>query len=411
MMFSMGNLNAVDLFAGCGGLSLGLHKAGFQGLFAIEKDPMAFETFHHNLIADEATFRNFQDWPSWLPKKPHDITSLLSEVGFTSKLTSLRGEVGLIAGGPPCQGFSLAGARRPTDIRNRLFMSMLETVKLIRPRAVLIENVVGITRPFSSTKGPKLSTADEIVQLLENAGYAASWSIQEATDFGVPQTRQRVFILGVLDSLPFNPSDIFATVRSSRSEFLSERGLPTANAVTAWEAISDLDNPSEQVPCPDSPLFNSSRYLPAQSAFQHLLRKDSKEYAIPDSHRFSRHGERILNLYNTALKTQPPGRLSKEFLLSMGTKKNKKFLIDKRKPVSTITTHPDEFIHYSHPRNITIREMARFQSFPDAFHFKGRYTVNGDRRQFDVPRCSQVGNAVPPMMAEALGMTLKEALD
>ena len=94
----------------------------------------------------------------------------------------------------------------------------------------------------------------------------------------------------------------------------------------------------------------------------------------------------------------------------MGTKKNKKFLIDKHKPVSTITTHPDEFIHYSHPRNITVREMARFQSFPDAFQFKGRYTVNGDRRQFDVPRCSQVGNAVPPMLAEALGMTLKEAL-
>ena len=78
--------------------------------------------------------------------------------------------------------------------------------------------------------------------------------------------------------------------------------------------------------------------------------------------------------------------------------------------VSTITTHPDEFIHYAYPRNVTVREMARLQSFPDLFTFHGRYTINGPRRKFDVARCSQVGNAVPPLMGEGLGLAIKEIL-
>ena len=90
----------------------------------------------------------------------------------------------------------------------------------------------------------------------------------------------------------------------------------------------------------------------------------------------------------------PPGRLSKEFLLKNGTKKHKKVFLDPNSPCPTITSHPDEFIHFKTPRNITVREMARLQSFPDKFEFKGRYTINGDRRGLDVARCVQVGNAV-----------------
>jgi DNA (cytosine-5)-methyltransferase 1 len=93
-------------------------------------------------------------------------------------------------------------------------------------------------------------------------------------------------------------------------------------------------------------------------------------------------------------------------LLKNGTKKDKKVLLDPDAVVSTITTHPDEFIHYLHPRNITVREMARLQSFPDRFTFHGRYTIKGPRRRFDVARCSQVGNAVPPLMAEGIGLAL-----
>src|SRR5262245_33101492 len=106
------DLTYIDLFAGCGGLSLGLHKAGWKGLFAVEKSHDAFLTLKHNLI-DKI---NHFDWPDWLPKTNHEIDEILSIYG--AKLKELRGSVDLVVGGPPCQGFSCAGRRREDDIRN-----------------------------------------------------------------------------------------------------------------------------------------------------------------------------------------------------------------------------------------------------------------------------------------------------
>lgn len=110
----------VDLFAGCGGTSLGLHKAGLKGLFAIEKNPDAFSTLKYNLID---THKHFQ-WPDWLPEKNWDINSLLSKRG--KELRKLRGHVDLVVGGPPCQGFSLVGERRASDKRNKFNSFILE---------------------------------------------------------------------------------------------------------------------------------------------------------------------------------------------------------------------------------------------------------------------------------------------
>lgn len=186
-------------------------------------------------------------------------------------------------------------------------------------------------------------------------------------------------------------------------------GLHETRNVTAKEAIGDLTG-GVKAACPDSPEFESALYTKAESAYARAMRRGKKTGSIPNSHRFSKHGERIQALYNLAHQTQPPGRLSKAFLLENNTKKDKKVLIDASAVVSTITTHPDEFIHYAEPRNITVREMARFQSFPDDFHFHGRYTINGPRRKHDVARCSQVGNAVPPLMAEGVGLALRNLL-
>ena len=185
--------------------------------------------------------------------------------------------------------------------------------------------------------------------------------------------------------------------------------LPSTRDITAKEALHDLSG-SDKVTCPDSHKFESSRYTSATSEYAKAMRKNLKDGEIPNSHRFSKHGERILDLYKLAHNTQPPGRLSKAFLIANGTKKDKKVLIDPHSTVSTITTHPDEFIHYEEPRNITVREMARLQSFPDDFHFFGRYTINGERRKVDVARCSQVGNAVPPLMGQGVGLVLKELM-
>src|SRR5688572_6527203 len=132
-----------DVFAGCGGLSLGLLNAGWRGLFAIEKNPHAFATLKKNLIdGDQASF----DWPLWLPKTPHDIDSALHK--YKRELLSLRGTLDLLVGGPPCQGFSSAGRRDPNDPRNSLFKRYLKLVSYLQPKMLLIENVQGISLSF-----------------------------------------------------------------------------------------------------------------------------------------------------------------------------------------------------------------------------------------------------------------------
>lgn len=196
-------------------------------------------------------------------------------------------------------------------------------------------------------------------------------------------------------------------LNENANPFRRHLGIPIGRKITVKEAIDDLDGEAIVV-CPDSPKFQAGTYKTARSAYAKLMRVGMPTSELPNSHRFSVHTERILDFYRKVHSDKLFGRLPKAYLVAHGTKKDKKVLIDPNAPASTITTHPDEFIHFRAPRNITIREMARIQSFPDNFIFKGRYTVNGDRRRLDVPRCSQVGNAVPPILAEAIGWTLHE---
>lgn len=138
----------IDIFAGCGGLSLGLYQAGWQGLFAVEKNKNAFETLEYNLIKS----RNHFDWPEWLPKSNLDIIEVTNL--YEQELRSLRGSVDLVAGGPPCQGFSMAGKREEKDIRNQLVFSYIKFVDLVRPKLLLFENVKGFTYAFNKKDNP-----------------------------------------------------------------------------------------------------------------------------------------------------------------------------------------------------------------------------------------------------------------
>ena len=131
----------IDLFAGAGGLSLGLMSSGWRGILAVEKNEMAFETLSHNLI-DGANGFNYE-WPEWFPRKQCTVATFARK--YRGQLQALRGKVTLIAGGPPCQGFSLAGRRNRTDYRNSLFRSYMEVVETIQPPFILLENVHGIS--------------------------------------------------------------------------------------------------------------------------------------------------------------------------------------------------------------------------------------------------------------------------
>lgn len=134
----------IDLFAGCGGLSLGLFNAGWQGLFAVEKNSDAFKTLHHNLIHKKEHYA----WPKWLPVKNYDIDHLLKT--FHEQLLQLKRNVDLVAGGPPCQGFSVAGRRKEDDSRNKLIDSYLEFIEIVEPAYIFFENVKGFTLRFKN---------------------------------------------------------------------------------------------------------------------------------------------------------------------------------------------------------------------------------------------------------------------
>jgi DNA (cytosine-5)-methyltransferase 1 len=406
-------LKSIDLFAGCGGLSLGLHYAGWDGLFAVERDPMAFSTFQNNFLESAAPYRSFEDWPGWLPKRNHDIKELLASDVVRKHLESLRGSVDLMAGGPPCQGFSVGGRRDGADERNDLVFHMLDAVELVQPKVVVIENVEGIARPFVARPGEaKASAAERVLRELKRLGYTGTFQVVRAEAFGVPQYRRRVVIVGFCDvsATPGQLKQLFADALDHAAHRVREAWKLGKGEISALDALNDLHG-GARVVCPDSEKYESALYSKARSTYAVAMRRGISSKAIPNSHRFSVHGERIQELYSLAHATQEPGRLSKDFLLANGTKKDKKVLIDAALPVSTITTHPDEFIHYAEPRNITVREMARLQSFPDDFTFHGRYTINGPRRRHDVARCSQVGNAVPPLMAQGIGYALQSIMN
>ncbi|EGO63800.1 DNA cytosine methyltransferase [Acetonema longum] len=410
----MTNLVCIDIFAGAGGLALGFHKANIMGLFAIEKDPMAFETLSANFLEDNAPYHNFSQWPEWLQKKSFDINEILGNLVLRRHLLDLQGKIDIVCGGPPCQGFSVGGMRDGNDSRNNLPIKYLEFVSLVKPRVIIFENVDGMARPFlskpSSFKGAFL---DWLVNKLGELGYVAAYKIIDASKFGVPQIRKRLIIFGVQKELldgSKTVSEFFDLMEELRPEFLKEKGLSLEHPVTVFEALEDLNN-ANRIPCPDSSKFLSTTYKTPQSVFSALMRTGIPDLTVPDSHRFSFHGNKTIEFYKMVHEKQMYGRLPKSVLIEYGTKKDKKVLLDPGMPASTITTHPDEFVHYSEPRIITVREMARLQSFPDNFVFRGRYTINGPRRRFDVARCSQVGNAVPPMLAEAIGRTVKKYLN
>jgi len=222
-------LGYIDIFAGCGGLSLGLYNAGWKGIFAIEKNKMAFKTLEHNLIGK----KNHFEWPSWLPVTEHDINDILEH--YTDELGKLKGEVDLVAGGPPCQGFSFAGRRNEKDERNKLVDSYIEFISLVKPKILFFENVKGFTIGFKNKNSRGEAYSDYVTDELGKLGYSIYAKIVDFSEFGIPQKRKRFILVGVLEG---DPKLFFKEIVSNRVNFLKSKGLN--DKVTLGEAISDL---------------------------------------------------------------------------------------------------------------------------------------------------------------------------
>lgn len=400
----------VDIFAGCGGLSYGLMTAGWEGLFAIERDLNAFASLNENLIREDAP-KKFS-WPSWLPKTPHGIDEVLNS--HRESLLALRDRVDLLAGGPPCQGFSSAGRRLANDPRNHLTSSYLEFVALVRPRLVLIENVKGIAIDFEDEESAdgKINYAQKIIRAL-SVEYNVSAEVLDTSTFGVPQKRKRFFIIGLRKDTNFLCNETpFAAIERLRLGFLSKKGISVP--VAAKSAISDLEmgrNGTRQ--SADSAGFQEIAYKGPLTSYQRIMNVGVGKH-VTDT-RLARHSSEIESRFEKIIQLcHADGRLnvsiSPELRASFGLKKCAIRVLDPDGPSPTITSMPDDLIHYREPRTLTVRENARLQSFPDSFVFKGKYTTGGDRRKKEVPRFTQVANAVPPLVAEAIGQALNEYL-
>lgn len=400
----------VDAFAGCGGLSLGLKLAGWECLVAIEKDPFAFATYQANFLAGNGPVA--MQWPEGVPQKAWDISSFREECA--PFLDRIRGSVDLLAGGPPCQGFSHAGRRQADDPRNRLFEDYLALVKDLQPKAVLIENVRGFTSDFGrGMPGAGRNFAAELKERLSET-YLTSDAILMASDFGVPQARPRFFLVGVrrdLAAASEMPS-FFGTLRAQATRFLAARGLSLGT--TARDALSDLEvERAGTMECPDSAGYSAISYAGPLSAFQRAMQDGHGKQ--PTDTRLARHAPEIKARFADIIRSSgEEGRLnqviSPELRQRHGLKKIAIRVLDPLAPAPTITSMPEDLLHYREPRTLTVRENARLQSFPDWFRFQGKYTTGGLSRRTEIPRFTQVANAVPPLLAEQIGECLARLL-
>ncbi|UPT76685.1 DNA cytosine methyltransferase [Sulfurovum sp. XGS-02] len=459
----------IDLFAGCGGLTLGFEAAGFKLGFAVEKSSMAGETFYHNFIKN---IKNDSEWKNFLQKPIEEkldeglfigeTLELLEKPKLLEQTKQKLQEIDVIIGGPPCQGFSLAGKRNPKDHRNQLPWQFLEYVEIFKPKAVLMENVVGMRQRFN--KHDKDAPFSQIKTLLET-GFgedkeSTQYVVQElqlnAMHYGVPQHRPRVMLLGIRKDIAEKKS-LFATkdIWNSKNYYSGKEISPLCPVPTVKEkeilSVSDAIGDLFEEP------FNNQKYLDnlnKKSGFKKVIKNGTSPNANQVLRKHTEKVEQRFRLYqyfsmndvstkvfNMAAKytsSQDPSfleQIHKEIetcsfpamapdstiiatnqeelvskIIELETKKHSQRPLKLDKPSPTVVSVPDDVIHPVYPRTVTVREQARFQSFPDYFEFRSKETTGGDKRKTEVPQYTQVGNAVPPLMAKAIAEHIKSLL-
>jgi DNA (cytosine-5)-methyltransferase 1 len=394
----------LDLFAGAGGFSLGFQNAGYIVEHAIEQDEWAAETLHANHATDGTRV--------WC----RDIRRIAD--------AEIKREISppdVIIGGPPCQGFSIANnGKDPKDPRNSLFWEFLRFVRLLEPRVVLLENVIGILKATTAT-GERV--IDVIESELRNLGYFVATQVLNAEDYGVPQIRRRVFVCACKDRqlvpLPARTHDW-----TQNDEPLSLFAPPSQHprrVLTLWDAISDL--PEVDVgDCADFYPYTTS----AHNDFQALMRLGSSGVY---NHAPMRHTPRMIARFRQIAWGQSQSHVPAEFAPrarnSNGEAVGKRYDQNNRRMRPDVPCHtiPASFYaNFIHPylhRNFTPREGARIQSFPDRYVFKGKSTVvshkllarEGRHEELKLCQYNQIGNAVPPLLAEALASHIAKELE
>lgn len=378
-------MKSVDLFAGAGGLSCGLQQAGITPVLANEWIPQFASTYKLNHPNTEVIVGDVRE---------------LIETNLKHKLGVSEGDIDLVVGGPPCQGFSInAPIRSLDDERNHLFKDFLRVVSSLKPKAVLIENVPGIVSLGCGT------VVQQIYKELEGLGYTIKHKILFAGHYGVPQMRFRTVFIGIRHFKgditfpdPQYNANAVANFTGARELCLS---VPPLFAqilkphTTVWDAMSDLPE------IENGTTVSANTYaIPPQSAYQHYLRADNPQLTSHCSAKMAQ-----INL--DRLRYIPQGGSWRDIpydLLPAGLKRARRTDHTKRYGrlhpdalCSTVLTkcdpHWGSFFHPTQDRIISVREAARIQSFPDSYQFLGSMT-----QQYE-----QIGNAVPPLLGKAVG--------
>ena len=404
----------IDLFAGCGGLSLGLEQAGLYPLYVNELNKDALETYLIN---------RDDDYPHLRSKfNSNDIKECISDSFFKKLKSDLKKDfgikqVGLICGGPPCQGFSGIGIRRSYSVEkeqlpsNHLFQDMAYFIHKMQPKAFIFENVEGLLTARWNKDGKKGEIFKQVFETFKNLkGYTVKKKLVHAKDYGVPQNRPRILIIGIqskifkcknenddafdagllpdiVGSAP-NLEDIFDDIIDSNFKYGGETKIYPKEAETEWQKKLRKRN---------NKIFKKGDELTEQEYSNHSSKTQEKFRSmienngiIPDKYKTKKFAQRLL-----------PNKWGN------------------KGPSITITSLADDFVHYKQARTPTVRECARIQTFPDWYQFAGKRTTGGIRRagnprknMFDreVPKYTQIGNAVPVELARNLGKHIKNLI-
>ena len=348
---------AIELFAGCGGMGLGLEQAGFEILYANDISKDATNTYKANLHARMVECKD------------------VARVDPREVRMKIGRPVDIIVAGTPCQGFSILGKRDPDDPRNALFRHLARFIKEFRPKMFVMENVGGMLTIRNGRDFGKIRKKLEGSR--RSLRYRTTYVKLLASEHGVPQNRERVFLIGTTEDL----GNI-------------DLQLPAKQKITVKEAISDLaflDSGEESYLHEEFP----------KTAYQKNMRGGC---LVLRNHKASSHSKRVMDRFAKI----PPGGNGRQ-VVQMEKRDCRR--MDPDLPSRTITTLPEDLVHYSKDRIPTVRELARLQSFPDWFVFTGPRTTGGLQRRSTCCQYTQVGNAVPPMLARELFNGIRQILE
>ncbi len=379
----------IDLFCGAGGFSLGFEMAGFKPIYAIDKHPDPIRTYCYNrpgLLEKQGIFIG-------------DIKEIKGKkiLNTLSKLNNVKKKIDVVIGGPPCQGFSNRGKRQKNDPRNKLVYEYFRIVKEIKPEIFVFENVPGILYEKNRY------LLEEIFEFIEKLRYHYALDILNAFDYGVPQSRQRLILIGR------KSEEKIIFPKRSKNYLLKDKVMDLNYSTPIYDAVPIIKKHVKNIEALDdiaypkvtkTPIMNKKE---PKSIYQEELRKKT---SIIHNHITTKHRKSSLEIF----KLLEPGQEMKDLPYDI---RNKRWSLRRMVPEEisrTITAANEDFVHYSQNRIITIREMARLQSFPDDYVFQGVRTTGSSKRKTSCCQVQQVANSVPPLLAQAIAESVLKML-